>query len=551
MAISLISARTRTETPEVAALRTAGLLSALVFLINCTFEVLVLNRLYAPQYFLIALLQWTLSVWAIVEVALIDRQKTPVPLRGMRIALFVQLLFGVIRHVPNLSEQVANAVEFSSGGNFDLEIAVIFIPIYLVQFLAVAKLLIDAFSYTEFLRANQLEEQIRAKEEAEQALVAAKDEAVAANLSKNQFLANMSHEIRTPMNGVIGLSHLLLESELQPEQRAYVWDIATSGEALLVLINDILDISKIEAGFMVFESQAFALSDVINSVLTAVRIKTQEKGIALLVDIPDATNLYVGDSLRIRQVLLNLIGNAVKFTDQGEVRLSVTDMRDCLRFEVKDSGVGIADDDLKKLFSNFVQVDASASRRYGGTGLGLSICKKLVEGMGGSIGVQSIAGQGSLFFFELPLQRATIETSPQAREVAKEPAHSAIVPPTALQVLLVEDHPINQKLALALLTRTGFLVDVAENGLQGVDAARSKRYAMIFMDVQMPVMNGFDAARMIRSDTGPNQHTPIIALTANAMQSDRDACMEAGMTDFLTKPFSKDGLASIIERNLR
>jgi len=384
------------------------------------------------------------------------------------------------------------------------------------------------------------------------ALSIAKEAAEAANRAKSVFLANMSHELRTPMNGILGMSELLRRRVTDPKALDQLSKLTQSAQRLLGLINDILDISKIEAERLTLEQVSFSLGEVLENLISLLEVKLAEKGLRAFINLaPEIAGMtFQGDPLRLGQILLNLAGNAVKFTEQGSINLRVRLLEESaadilLRIEVQDSGIGITPEDQKRLFNAFEQADGSMTRKYGGTGLGLCISKRLVQMMGGEIGVTSAPGQGSTFWFTARLGKATQSAvAPMPIFSGDTPAAQIMSRYSGAHILLAEDEPINQEVSRGLLEEVGLTVDLAEDGVQAVDMAKQNHYALILMDMQMPNLNGVDATRTIR-DMGAdslNIATPILAMTANAFDEDRQVCLDAGMNDHIGKPVEPDVL---------
>jgi len=391
------------------------------------------------------------------------------------------------------------------------------------------------------------------RRETEAALKAAREEAERANRARAEFLATVSHEIRTPINGVIGMTGLLLDTNLTAEQWRYANTLRVSAEHLLQVINDILDYSKIDAGKLEFEQVHIGLRELVDSVLAITAPRAGAKGIELGALLPkDLPGNLVGDPGRLRQILLNLVSNAVKFTEAGRVtiELAVQDLsptRAALTVTVADTGIGIPPEAAQSLFTEFGQVDSSISRRFGGTGLGLAICKRLLDGMHGRIAVESTLGSGSRFRFTVPLDKDL--TSSAAETVVEAEPETAEVSLTG-RVLVAEDNPTNQLIIAAVLDKYGLRVDVVSNGVEAVNAVRTIPYDLVLMDMQMPELDGLEATIAIRRLAGKAGSIPIIGVTANAFREDHERCRDAGMQDIVTKPFRWSDLAKRMARYL-
>ncbi|MGB0659066.1 MAG: ATP-binding protein [Mangrovicoccus sp.] len=384
----------------------------------------------------------------------------------------------------------------------------------------------------------------------EKSLIHARRTAENAVEAKSRFLATMSHEIRTPLNGILPVTELLLESDLNSEQRNLVQIIKNAGRTLSTVIEDILDISKLEAGEVLIRKEPFALAEIVEATLSVLRIQAEDRGIWLVIKIDEAAHgKFIGDANRLCQVLLNLVGNAIKFTDKGQITVKVASWQPRrgpprIRFSVRDTGIGISPEDQAKIFSRFSQVDSERNRKFNGTGLGLAISAGLVEAMGGKLRVESQLGKGSRFHFSLPLETALDKARQNSPDRVARPNLSRLVNP---RILVVDDSKVNLKVAQSMIRRMGHDTDIASSGAEALVKHRAQAYDLIFMDLHMPDMDGLETTKVIRAMPPPQSLATISGLTASTLAEDIGRCLESGMNDFVAKPITRDEISRVIE----
>lgn len=394
-----------------------------------------------------------------------------------------------------------------------------------------------------------VDSEITARKEAEKRMMEAQEEALRLAKIKEEFLANMSHEIRTPMNAIMGMSQLLSETELNEKQQKYLTSIQFASDNLLALINDVLDLAKIEAEKITFEKIPFSIKELIEKLVDIMRPKIDEKKLIVQINIDEKfPELVIGDPYRLNQVIMNLVSNSVKFTKKGGITIEAifekeTPAEVTVRYRVTDTGIGIAKENITKIFEHFTQAESEITRKYGGTGLGLTIAKKLVENQGGIIDVESELGKGTTFSFTLNFEKALLGQKNYLDKKNVKDLKSI----SGKIVLLVEDNDLNTMVATEFLEKSGLIVAHAANGIIAVNMAQEKKYDFILMDLQMPEMDGYSAAKKIKANSSSaNAATPIIAMTAHAMQGEKEKCINAGMTDYISKPLQKDKLIELL-----
>ena len=457
---------------------------------------------------------------------------------------------------PSDVEMVKTVIRNNDGNSYSIDFRIL-LQGYSIRY-------VNSHGYTVFDNAGKAIKYIGTIQDITQQklteidLLKAKEEAEQSVKVKEQFLANMSHEIRTPMNGIIGFAKLLEDTPLTTEQKEYLQMIRASGDNLLVIINDILDFSKIEAGKITFEQTNFKLPEIISSALELMRTKAEEKNIEIyeMIDkrIPE---ILVGDALRLNQILLNLVSNSIKFTEKGEIEVSAKLVKEdrgsaIIEFNVRDTGIGIPPEKLSTIFESFTQATSTTSRKYGGTGLGLTISKQLIELQGGFIEVHSEVNKGTLFTFQLKFKKTALQQ--QHSDKTKQFEEQQITSDASenlenVSVLLVEDNPINQHLAMAIMNKWGCHVVLAENGRIAIEELEKRDYDIILMDIQMPEMDGYEAAQRIRKVL--IKEVPIIAMTAHAMKGEREKCISLGMNDYISKPFDQKNLRAKIVKHIK
>lgn len=452
-------------------------------------------------------------------------------------------------YAPEAHATISGAVErcIETGAPFDLELPLITAKGRNIWVRAAGGRMDERRAPSKLIGAFQdITDRVNHAEE----LNARRLEAEAASIAKSQFLATMSHEIRTPMNGVMGMLELMLRGNLSAQQERHAQIAQESAKSLMRIINDVLDFSKIEAGQVELESIPFNASDLIDHAISLIMMRADEKGLALSSEIDSRVPpSLVGDPTRITQILLNLIGNAVKFTHEGGVVVSAAYVGEAggeaLKISVQDTGIGISSEDQAKLFERFIQADSTTTRKFGGTGLGLAISKQLVELMDGDIGVESAPGLGSTFWFTIPVEQKQASETPVEETVESAPCAA---PDKSLNILVAEDNAVNQMIVQTFLKMEGHAVTIAKNGREAVDAVQAQRFDVVLMDIQMPVMDGVAATEAIRALPGPVSSVAIIAVTADAMESDRDKFLDCGMNEYLSKPVQSAALFDAIGR---